>query len=269
MQLTTATSRWSRIVLAVVGIVVLSSCRVDIVLDVSVDPDGTGTMSITATADADVIQRVPTIADDLVLDDIVDAGWVVDGPTPTPDGGLVITFTHPFEGADEATNLLRSLGPPFADPELGRGESGDVTTNTFTGKFGLPGGFAAFADEELISAVGGVPFDEEFAAANATPADSITAAVRATLPGEILDDGTNGTVTPDGRLEWSVPMDGSILELSARAEQAPSAGGSWARPLSIVALIALVAWVAFMTVFIGYVTIARWRRSRRYHRRAA
>jgi hypothetical protein len=49
--------------------------------------------------------------------------------------------------------------------------------------------------------------------------------------------------------------------------QEPSEGGAWARPLATVALIVLIAWVAFMTLFIGYVMIARSRRARAYRRR--
>ncbi|BAN04017.1 hypothetical protein [Ilumatobacter coccineus] len=262
------TSALRRILTAVVGMLLLTACQVDVVVDVTVEPDGTGSMTVTVTADAELVERVPTIADDLVLDDIAEAGWVIDGPTDTPDGGLVLTFTHPFSGADEATNLLRSLGPPFNDPRLGRGSAGDVTTNTLTGNFGLPDGFATFADSDLISAVGDVPFAAEFTASGATPENSMTAVIRATLPGEIVDDETNAVELDDGRLEWTIPLgDGAITEVRGRTEQAPSAGGSWARPLSIVALIALIAWVVFMVAFIGFVTFARWRRSRGYRRR--
>jgi hypothetical protein len=90
--------------------------------------------------------------------------------------------------------------------------------------------------------------------------------VEASLPGEIVEAQTNGTVR-DGVIRWEVPTDGSILEWSARTEQSPSAGGSWARPLSVAALVALVAWVGFMTLFIAFVFLARWRRAWRYKRR--
>lgn len=258
-----------RVLAALFAVFGLSGCRLDIQLDITVDPDGTGTMTVTATADAELVAAVPTIAEDLVLDDIAAAGWVIDGPTPTPEGGLVLSLTHDFSGAAEATNLLKSLGPPFTNPQLGRGESADVTTNTLTGNFGLQNGFADFADSDLIDAVGGVPFEEEFAAQGATPGNSLSATVRAELPGDVVDDETNGEVLANGRIEWVIPFEGPPLELSGRTQQSPSEGVSWARPLSIVALVALIAWVAFMTLFIAYVTFARWRRSRRYRRRAA
>lgn len=251
------------------GVLVLAGCQVDLELDLRVDPDGTGTITFVATADAEVVERIPDLASALVLDDIAAAGWQISGPTPTESGGLTITITHDFDSAAQATNLLRSLGPPFNNPELGRGDTGDTTNNRFTGTFGLPGGFDAFADDDLISAVGGVPFAGEFAENGATPANSMTAVARVQLPGEIVDDQTNPTeVLDDGTLVWQIPLDGiTVLEVSALSEQAPAEGNQWARPVSIVALIALLAWVGFMTIFILYVVAARYRRAKQYDRR--
>lgn len=257
-----------RVVLLIFGVLALAGCQLDVAVDVVVDADGTGTITVVAEANAELIEQVPTIADDLVLDDIVEAGWTVDGPTPTDDGGLILTIAHDFEGDQEATNLLRSLGPPFNEPEIRRGQNNDTANNTARINLGLPNGFAAFADDELINAVGSVPFEEQFQQSGVDPATSMTAVFRLTAPGEIVDEETNGEMLDDGRLQWTAPLDGSVLEAIARTEQAPSQGGVWARPVSNVALIALVAWVAFMTLFITYVAIARFRRSRRYRRRA-
>ena len=69
-----------------------------------VDPDGTGTITVTAEADAELVSEVPTLAEELVLDDIAEAGWKIDGPTATASGGLLLILTHDFEGKDEATN---------------------------------------------------------------------------------------------------------------------------------------------------------------------
>ena len=257
-----------RLAVIVVGVIALAGCQLDVTVDVIVEDDGTGTITVVAVADAGLIERVPSIADDLVLDDVIDAGWEVDGPNPTDDGGLMITLSHPFEGSDEATNLLRSLGPPFNSPVLGRNQTGDSATNTFKTNLGLPEGFASFADDDLIAAVGGdSPFADEFAEAGAEPGNSLFAVLRVSMPGEVIDSETNATVLEDGTLQWTMPASG-IDEVSARTEQAPSEGSAWARPVAVAALIALIVWVAFMTMFIGYVAFARRRRSRRYRRRS-
>jgi len=242
--------------------VALVGCRLDIAVDMVVEPDGTGTIAVLLTADAELVAAVPNIADELATDDIVAAGWVLDGPVETPGGGLSVTLRHGFFSAEEATNLLNSLGPPFTQMSMTTNASGDDTTIRLNGLLGLPDGFESFADDDLITAVGSVPFEAEIAAAGVTPESSMGATITATLPGDIDDSRTNGTDVGEGRLEWVVPLDGTIDDWRAVAVQSPGDDRWWARPLSVIALVALVAWVTFMTFFIGYVAWARWQRSR-------
>jgi len=249
-------------------VIALAGCRLDLAVDMVVEPDGTGTISVVVTADAELVAAVPTIASELATDDIVAAGWAVTEPATTPDGGLTMTLTHNFFSDEEATNLLNSLGPPFNQMSMTRNSSGEDTTTRLSGLLGLSDGFDTFADDDLIAAVGAVPFAEQIAASGATPESSMGVVIRTTLPGEVDGAETNGTELDDGRLEWKVPMDGTILDWRALSTQSPGDDRWWARPLSVVALVALVAWVAFITVFIGYVVWARWQRSRRRPRRS-
>ncbi len=252
-----------RVLALCVCVAALAGCRVELSVDMVVEPDGTGTITFVATADADVVAAVPTLADELAVDDIAAAGWTIEGPTALPDGGLTITLSHDFASDAEATNLLNSLGPPFNQMAMTRNTSGEDTTTRLTGLLGLPDGFESFADDDLIAAVGSMPFSEQIAASGATPESSIGAVIRAELPGEIQADETNANPLGDNRLEWRVPTDGTILDWRAVSVQSPGDDRWWARPLSVLALIALVAWVAFMTLFIGYVVWARWQRTRR------
>lgn len=255
-----------RLLALLAGAIALTACQVDVTVDVVVEPDGTGLITVVVAADAEVLAAVPTLVDDLVLDDVVAAGWAVDGPNLTEDGGLMIQMSHDFRSQGEATNLLQSLGPPFTQMELGRGTNGDITTNQLSGRLVLDG-FEAFADADLVSAVGGQPFADQIATSGATPADSFNVTLRALLPGVIEDDETNAEANDGGVLAWELPEDGSPALVLAQSTQQPGEGQRWARPLSVLALIALVAWVAFMTIFIGYVTIARFRRARAYKHR--
>jgi len=246
--------------------IALTACQVDVTVDVVVEADGIGLITVVVVADAEVVAAVPTLADDLVLDDVIEAGWSIDGPNPTEDGGLSVQMSHDFRSQGEATNLLQSLGPPFTQLELGRGTNGDITTNQLSGRL-VFGGFDSFADDELVSAVGGQPFADQIAASGATPADSFSVTLRALLPGVIEGDETNAEVNEGGVLVWELPTDGSSQVILAQSTQQPGEGQRWARPLSIAALIALIAWIAFMTMFIGYVAIARFRRARAYKHR--
>ena len=77
-----------------VCVAALAGCRVELSVDMVVEPDGTGTITFVATADAEVVAAVPTLADELATDDIVAAGWTIDGRPSLPDGGLTITLSH-------------------------------------------------------------------------------------------------------------------------------------------------------------------------------
>ena len=102
-----------------------------------------------AVVDKDVVDRVPGLAGSLVLDDATAAGWVVEGPAATEDGGLTVTLRHPFTTVQEAANLLNSLGPPFGNVVVrdarhrGRGDRDDdrdaVAARRHVGRLRRPG----------------------------------------------------------------------------------------------------------------------------------
>ena len=169
--------------------------------------DGTGTITVVATADAAVVAAVPTLASELALDDVVAAGWELQGPTATADGGLTLTISHSFTSPDEATNLLNSIGPPFNQMSVQRTTVNNDTTTTLHGLLGLSDGFAAFADDDLVTAVGRSrsPTDRG-ERCDAGVLDAVT--IRAGLPGEIVSEETNGTTVEDGSLEWIVRWTG-------------------------------------------------------------
>jgi hypothetical protein len=253
-----------RLLLAIAGVLVLSSCQLDETVELVIGADGTGTLSVTAEADADVVQQAPGLATDLRFDDAIAAGWSVDGPTATEAGGLHVTLTHPVGSPAEATNLLNSLGPPFTAMGLERvvSEDGDTTTDTLSGQLTLTDGFGAFADSDLVTAVGGVPFADQLAAAGATPASSMTVTLRAQLPGDV--DESSGR-SESGWQVWDAPLDGTTSAVLLRTIQQPS-GGGLSSLLAAVLLILLIAWVVAATAFIVSVVRARARKAARRRR---
>jgi len=238
--------------------VALAGCRVDVDVLLEIGADGTGELVVTATADADVVQQAPGLAADLRFGDARAAGWRVEGPTATDDGGLTVTLNHRVTSAEEATSLLASIGPPFQDVQLERASVGDETTWTLSGQLVLADGFASFADPGLASAVGGTPFSDRLSAV--TPDESMSIIFGADLPGAVEE--TTGDER-DGRLEWTAPLDGSTTDLATRTVQRPSPGSSWAGALSVLALVLLIVWIVVAGVFIVHVTNARRRRRAR------
>lgn len=246
----------------------LVGCRLDATVELVIGADGTGSLTVRAVADVEVVQQAPGLAQDLRFDDAVAAGWTVDGPTPTDDGGLRVDLAHSVTSAAEATNLLASLGPPLRDVAVVREVSpdGDTTTLTMTGELVLEGGFDAFADADLLAAVGGTPFADDLAAAGATPAGSMSVVLRADVPGDV-DQQSNG-IDVDGSREWEAPLDGSTATIQLRTVQ-EQGGGGWSSLLATVLLVLFVLWVAAAAAFIVSVVRARARKAQRRRRALA
>ena len=76
---TSARSVIVRALVAVATCALLTSCRVDSVVTLDVEPNGSGTLAVVTTVDAEVVARVPNIAQDLSFEDAKNAGWKVVG----------------------------------------------------------------------------------------------------------------------------------------------------------------------------------------------
>jgi hypothetical protein len=121
-------------------------------------------------------------------------------------------------------------------------------------------GLAAFADPDVLSAVGATPYAEQIDASSASPSEAVGVTVRASLPGKITS--ATGTVK-NGTASWIVPLDGSHFDLSTTAIDDHGTARIWGVAAS-VALIALIAWCAVAAAFITWVV--RQRKRRVHHR---
>lgn len=245
---------------AVCCLFALTACKVDVTVDVDVADDGSGTVTVTAIADADVVAQAPGLAEDLQFDDAVAAGWTVNGPTATDDGGLEVELVREFATVEEATALLQSIngsGGPLHSLTLSRVEGDSQVTTFLNGTLRVDGGLEAFADSELLAAIGGAPYVDQVRAAGAAPTDAVSFTLTADLPGEsIAADG----VSPSP-LQWTAPLDGTSATVSATTAVARGGTGIWGT-VSTVALVALIAWFAVALSFITFVIRARRRRAR-------
>jgi len=264
------THRPRLLLLAAVCAFALTACRLDVTVDVAMQPDGTGTVTVDAVADDELVAKVPDLADDLRLDDATANGWQVEGPTPTDGGGMSIRLTHPYHTAEELASVLNSIGPPFTNMQAARtqdpNDPNGPTTNAIDGTLMLPNGYQSFADAALVAAVGGQPFGDQIAASGLTPEQAMSFTFRVSLPGELVSSET-GTEVGDGVIEWKAPLDGSSVGLLTQTVQRPAgSGNSWARPVSNVALVLLAVWVALSVAFITFVAVARRSKRRRRER---
>ncbi|HVF75379.1 MAG TPA: hypothetical protein VM938_10045 [Acidimicrobiales bacterium] len=198
---------------ATLALVVLSGCRAGVTVGVDSNADGSGRVRAVVTLDAEAARRVPDLADQLEDDDLLAAGWEVEGPQPTADGGVEVEAVKRFRSPQEATQAVEELsgpGGPFRDFRLRRTRSFLKTRTAFEGTVDLKAGLESFSDDTLRRRLGGSalgfdPADLE-RQVGAPLSEIVTFRVAARLPGE------------GGRQEWQ-PTLGEELQLQATAEQ--------------------------------------------------
>ena len=293
-----------RPLLALACVLILTSCRVDVAVDVDMAQNGSGRVMVTVDADAAVVTQAPGLADDVRLGDVRAAGWSTDGAVATPSGGLQLVLTRSFDTPEQGTAILATLnGPsgPLQAIALTRSATDTSITTGLSGSLRVDGGLDAFADPDLLAVVGATPWAENITEAGLTTDRAVSITFRATLPGEVvtttaegrspaaldgaaldgaaLDGAALGGAPPDDStvttgatgattLIWTPPLDGSQVDLASTTSYSLERGGIWS-VLSSLALLALVAWVLASIVVIGWVARAHHRRAgRRAGRRA-
>jgi hypothetical protein len=252
--------------LFLVAVLIFSACRVDVAVDVQIDDNGTGMMTVTLVADREVVEQAPGLADDLHFSDVERVGWKVDGPTAGEEGSLTVVLSHIFASPEEATALIASLnGPqgPFKSVLFTRTKTPTKLTFTVSGAGRVDGGMAAFADTDLMNLIGGVPYTSDIANVGLSAEQAVPVALRVSLPGKIIS--TTGT-NQDGAITWTIPMDGSQVDLGSTATVSLERGGAWAT-IATILRIALIAWLVFCVLLISTVIVGRRKRSHRRRRR--
>ena len=244
----------------------LTACKVDTTVHVQVNADGTGSITLTAVADAEVVAQAPGLAEDLRFDDAIAAGWALTAPAATDTGGLQVVLTHEFATVEEATALLQSIngpGGPLHDIALTRAVTDDDITTGLAGTLRVDGGIDAFADPDVLAAIGGSPYADDIAATNLRPTDVVTFTFSLELPGEAMTPAGGTPATADAALAWSVPLDGTSADLATTTVLAQGQPSSVWGTVARIALVALVAWCVAAVAFIAFVARARTQRARR------
>ncbi len=251
--------RCRAIATVVVAVLLLSSCRVDIRLDVDANDDGSGTIAVTVDLDNEAVALVPGLAEDLRLDDLLASGWAVEGPTQINNGGLRVLLTYDFESPAEATAALAQInGPngPLLAPSLKRSVSGREVATTFDATLQFVGGIEAFSDAELSSLIGRAPWATTAEKLGVDPMQSVSFTVVARLPGEVRK--ATGT-TGEGGVVWSAPLDGSAQSIVLGTVDTKTDGGFWSTASSVIG-VAFGGWLVIMGLLILLVMYARRRR---------
>lgn len=249
----------ARLAASIAAVIVLSSCRVDSDITLAVKPNGTGNISVVITADKNIVAKAPGLKADIRTDDLVAAGWKVEGPTDTKDGGMTITLTHDFMGPAEATTLLGQISGtrgPLHEMVITRTGKDTNSTYTLAGRLEVNGGLEAFADDATLNLLGGAPYAADVQAAGLDLGDAVGITFNAVLPGTV--NNTTGQAA-DGIISWRVPMDGTPTSLATSVTNVDIAS-SISRFAKVFVLGLLYLWIIASVILILMVLRARNRR---------
>ena len=237
-----------RLLLILLVALVLSACQVDAVVDVDVTEDGSGTVTLTTAFDEEIVEAVPELEDALRTNDLIPAGWTVEGPQRTESGAaVVVTATKEFASPDDLAGVLDEIAGPntlFSDFAVERSRSFARTTYDVTGQIDPRISLTTFGDEGITGLVGnplGLSTAELEAVAGRPLNETVSLLFTITLPDTVLAN-TNDV---DGRTaSWQLsPRDPlpTDIEVSTSIED---------RLPRIWAAIALVALALLATLLI-------------------
>jgi hypothetical protein len=245
VKITTSTAK--RFIALCCAVVLLASCRVDTQVSMVVNPDGSGTVTVTIDVDKEIVERSPDIADNLDFSDLEKNGWQLTKPVDTASGGKQVVLARDFANESEATAVLAQLNGdrgPFREVILRRGGKARDSSWNLSGRLEVTGGLQAFADDQLIAALGATPYENIVKSQNLDLGKALTIEFVASLPGELK---SSTAIPENGMLSWRVATDGTPVDLATSTENVDVVG-TLGGIVSKVGLFLLISWIGLMAV---------------------
>ena len=235
-----------RVLLATLLLVLVAgACRVDVEVGIEAEADGSGRVRVEVEADREVVEAVD-LSRGLRTDDLEQAGWEVEGPTPRVGGGQRVVATKPFgtpDGAQLVIEELTGADGPFRGFRLERTRTFARTTTRLAGTVDLADGIEAFGDPGLRTALGGSDLGLDLAKLEQTagaPLDQVVGVqVVVRLPGDVE---ANAPSTYGDEARYQVPLRQRV-ELTAESV-------AWNTLNLVGAGIAGLALLGLLTLFV-------------------
>lgn len=246
--MTSARRRLLLLAVALTVAVVGPACRTDVLVRLAVEEDGSGTVEVAVGLDDEALGRIPDLAQQLRVDDLDQAGWVVSGPAAEDDGRTWVRAVKPFASPEAAAAVMAEVtGPdgPLRGFTVTRERSLARTELTVDGTIDLSGGLEAFSDPEVAAVLDGLPFGQELPEllGGTPPAEAVRVTVAVDLPGEVEADATEEA---PGLALWEVPLGDGPVEVSAASSELRTATIAW------------LVVAAGAAVLLAGVLVARW-----------
>jgi hypothetical protein len=137
---------------AALSALLLAGCRVNAAVTIEAESDGTGDVTAVVTLDQAAAAEVGSLEENVRVDDLRDAGWIV------IVGERTITATKSYDHPDEASTVLQEVGGPLVPRARVTREAGFAKTTTDVEvELDLTKGLQGFADAALEERLGGLP----------------------------------------------------------------------------------------------------------------
>ena len=245
-------------------IAVLVGCQVDADVGLTVREDGSGEVVVTVVLDAEAAARVPDLADDLRVRDLVATGWEVSGPADTDEGGIRIVASKLFADVEQGRQVLREIGGRggvLRALTLRRDHTFAETTWTFGGELDLAAGLSTFSDEDLDAVLGGEALGQDQASLEQQLGEPLSDTIAVTFTAQL----------PDGEFTANGERDGRAIAASWHAdlgdEPVAMAAESSERDTKVLTLAAVSAGALVALLLLLVVRLIRGRVRRRRQRR--
>lgn len=196
----------------------LAGCRVGVSVEVEAAAGGGGVVRAVVSLDREAAEQVPDLAGQLRTDDLVAAGWAVEGPTARAGGGATVRLSKPFRSPAGAARALDELGRPFESLRLTVDRGFWRTRTGLRGAVDLSAGLGVFGDEVLEQRLGSPTLGLDPAAVERDlgrpPAEVFTFEVVGDLPGRV---DANAPARRAGDPVWPASL-GSVVKVEATSE---------------------------------------------------
>ncbi len=184
----------------VAALLFLVGCDSAVLVDVSVEEDGSGLVRTEIVLDgaaSSAIIDLGTVG--LALGDLDDAGWQTDAPQRLDNGGLQLSATKAFGTPEQLDEIMREISGEadlFRDFRLERTKGFARVDYSIDGSI-HPAGLEPFGDSELVAALG--RSIEELATRYGASASDVSVRLEIELPGDpvLVDESTGEAIAGD------------------------------------------------------------------------